>query len=395
MLSGESRNDQSKAAMMTASNSPRTPRLIRVALLLGASALAGCASGKHPVDTRAAGVAREVSAVTNETGPGVNDPIADAAFWGTRYERDPQNADIAVNFSTALRRIGSNKEAVKVATETVRLNPESAVARLELGKALIADDRAHEAERHLAFAVAALPDDWSARSAYGVALDLMGDHRKARVEYERALKIAPDAASVLNNMAMSFALTGRLIDAERIARDAATAPGATARVRQNLALILAFKGDISEAERLARSDLPPQTADNNISYYRQLVAQPAYWGGLDNVDLDTPNFDDEPAEADDDVAGGPISFNPGPVSAPTSLASSPAPTLAPSPVKTAEPAARPVSAGAAAPTPASFAPPRDGEIETNEPEADDDGLGDLIDVEPVALEPVEEETTDE
>lgn len=390
MLSGESRNDQSKAAMMTASNSPRTPRLFRVALLLGASALAGCASGGHPIDQRAAGVAREVSAATNETGPGVNDPIADAAFWGTRYESDPQNADIAVRFSTALRRIGSNKEAVKVATETVRLNPESAEGRLELGKALIADDRAHEAERHLAFAVAALPDDWSARSAYGVALDLMGDHRRARVEYERALKIAPDVASVLNNMAMSFALTGRLIDAERIARDAATAPGATARVRQNLALILAFKGDISEAERLARSDLPPQTAENNISYYRQLVAQPAYWGGLDNVDLDTPDFDDEPT--DDGVDGGPISFNPGPMNAPSRLGAAPAPTLAPSPVKTAEPAARPVSAGAAAPTPASFAPPRDGEIENDEPDAD---LGDIIDVEPVALEPVEEETTDE
>ena len=42
------------------------------------------------------------------------DPIAAAAFWGTRYNRDQADPKVAVKFSNALRKIGSVQESIGV-----------------------------------------------------------------------------------------------------------------------------------------------------------------------------------------------------------------------------------------------------------------------------------------
>jgi len=133
-------------------------------------------------------------------------------------------------------------------------------------------------------------DDWTAFSAYGVALDNIGEHELAQTQYDRALSIAPGAVNVLNNKALSFALSGNLSRAEHILRTASSGTGADARIRQNLALVLALKGDMLEAERLARSDLPPQVANQNIAYFRSLLSQPAYWAEYTPENFDAPAF---------------------------------------------------------------------------------------------------------
>mgnify|MGYP003571219606 CR=1 FL=1 len=46
------------------------------------------------------------------------DPIAAAAFWGTRYNTNQSDPNVAVNFSKSLRKIGSNDEAVSVMQKT-------------------------------------------------------------------------------------------------------------------------------------------------------------------------------------------------------------------------------------------------------------------------------------
>lgn len=222
------------------------------------------------------------------------DPVAAAAFWGTRYNTDHANPETAVKFAAALRKIGSTDEAANVMQKAVGQFPGHAGVNLEYGKVLVESERAFEAVRYLETAVQADPNDWRALSAYGVAFDQIGEHAQARRIYDRALAMAPGQMSVLNNKGLSYALEGDLSKAQAVLRQA-LAGGGDARMRQNLALVLAIGGDLREAERLARSDLPPIVADNNIGVYRQLVNQPAYWGEYAAATTDIPAFDAAPA----------------------------------------------------------------------------------------------------
>lgn len=223
------------------------------------------------------------------------DPIASAAFWGTRYNTNQSDPDVAVRFSHSLRQIGSTDEAVGVMQKASSLHNDHAGVSLEYGKVLVESGRAFEAVRHLENAANKMPTDWTAVSAYGVALDQIGEHDQARVKYNRALTLAPGNVSVLNNKGLSYALDGKLSMARQTLHQAAGNAGGDARVRQNLALVLALSGDMTGAERLARSDLPPHVANNNIDFFRQLMNQPAYWGEYAAADAEVPEFEPAPS----------------------------------------------------------------------------------------------------
>lgn len=223
------------------------------------------------------------------------DPIAAAAFWGTRYNTNQADPSVAVKFSQALRKINSTNEAVGVMQKANSIAPANGDVSLEYGKVLVETGRAFEAVRHLENAAAQKPNDWNTLSAYGVALDQIGEHKEARAKYDRALSFAPGAVSVMSNKGLSYALDGDLSQARITLTNAASRAGGDSRIRQNLALVLALSGDMTGAERLARSDLPPKVADNNIDFFRQLMNQPAYWGEYAAGNVDTPDFDEAPA----------------------------------------------------------------------------------------------------
>ncbi|MEQ1931797.1 MAG: tetratricopeptide repeat protein, partial [Parvularculaceae bacterium] len=226
--------------------------------------------------------------------PNGMDPIAAAAYWGTAYDRAP-TAESAVQYSASLRKIGSTKEAAAVMQKASTRYSGNVDVSLEYGKTLVEEGRAFEAVRHLEIAADKKRGDWRALSAYGVALDQINEHELARVKYDEALRLSPDNVNVLNNKGLSYALEGDLKTAIRTLRVATSNRGGDARVRQNLALVLAINGDMREAERLARSDLPPQLADENVAYFRQMMTQPAFWQDYAQG-ADTPNFD-APKEA--------------------------------------------------------------------------------------------------
>lgn len=269
---------------------------LTVTALMG---LAACASGGKSLEVAGKSAEyREAIDVYTDPGavPGGLDPVAAAAFWGAEYDRNPADPTIAVNYSAALRKIGSNEQSVNVMAQVIRHHEDNPDVSFEMGKTLIEAGRAFEAVRHLERAAAQRQTDWRVISAFGVALDQIGEHELARTKYDYALTLAPGNVQVLNNKGLSFAMDGKLDNSVAVLRRAASSPGADARVRQNLALSLALAGDLFEAERLARSDLPPQLADQNVDYFRSLVVQPAYWQEFaagDNVDV--PDFDPAPA----------------------------------------------------------------------------------------------------
>ena len=268
--------------------------IFKTASLLGLGALAtGCGSSGKNLDAIGQAIDYEEHiGVYSQPSPDAADldPVGAAAYWGTRYDQNPKDWNAAVNYSAALRKIGSIEQAVRVITAAAQRHGGIPEVAFETGKALLAAGRAYEAVRYLETASSARPYDWKAHSVTGVAYDQIGEHKAAQEKYLIAQSIAPDAVSILNNKGMSFALAGKIDKAVQVLRTAATRPGADARIRQNLALALAIRGDTQEAERLARSDLPPQIAEGNIEYFRSLAVQPAYWHNYAK-DADAPDFD--------------------------------------------------------------------------------------------------------
>ena len=97
--------------MLTASKLTTKYAIIAGAVLM----LPACASVQKT--TASAGIGNNeyrdaIGVYSTPAGDEGMDPIAAAAFWGTRYNTDQADPAVAVRFSKALRKIGSNEEAV-------------------------------------------------------------------------------------------------------------------------------------------------------------------------------------------------------------------------------------------------------------------------------------------
>ena len=114
----------------------------------------------------------------------------------------------------------------------------------------------------------------------GVALEQAGRGAEARVTFEQARKMAPHEPTILTNLGLSYLMAGDAGAAEKLLREAAALPGATAQTRQNLAVALGVQGRFAEAERLARVDLPPEAVADNMAYLRALLSDGRRWGDL-------------------------------------------------------------------------------------------------------------------
>jgi Flp pilus assembly protein TadD len=113
--------------------------------------------------------------------------------------------------------------------------------------------------------------DWKLISARGTVLAKQGRYRDAIPFYERALVLAPDQASILNNLALAHAMEGNAEKAEPLLKRAAAAGGHEARVSQNLALVLGLQGRYDEAKVAAARNLPADNAADNVDYVRRMV----------------------------------------------------------------------------------------------------------------------------
>jgi Flp pilus assembly protein TadD len=111
--------------------------------------------------------------------------------------------------------------------------------------------------------------DWRMQSAYGAALSAAGRQKEAQEQFSKALAAAPDQPSILNNLALSYALEGRHDEAEKTLRLAAAQSG-DPQARQNLALILGLKGKTGEARAITEATLPPEKAKENLAYFDKI-----------------------------------------------------------------------------------------------------------------------------
>ena len=196
-----------------------------------------------------------------------------AIQYRTLLDRSPDNRDALLGLARTLRYVGSARLAADELLKAPGGTAGDAGILLELGKAQIAMGNAKDAVRNLQSALEKESGNWDVYGALGVGFDLLKFYDKAQEAYAKALTLSPGNLSVLNNMAISLALAGKIDSAIATLEDAPISIRRMPQVRQNLALFYALKGDLKKAETLAKLDLSEADARNNLAVFNRLRSQ--------------------------------------------------------------------------------------------------------------------------
>jgi Flp pilus assembly protein TadD len=149
-----------------------------------------------------------------------------AEEWGRQYDRNPDDKTVVMNYAHALRTLSEHAQAVAILQRLSIKFPRDVEVLAAYGKALADAGRPREAADVLAHAHTPEGPNWSVLSAQGSVADQLGDHEQAQAYYAAALKIAPAQPHVLSNLGLSYALSKKLPEAEKVLQEAAAAPDA-------------------------------------------------------------------------------------------------------------------------------------------------------------------------
>jgi Flp pilus assembly protein TadD len=163
-------------------------------------------------------------------------------YWGTLYSKDPSDGEAAYNYARNLKALGEKQQALMVLQSSIDMNPQHRGILSEYGRLALEFDQISLAQKMLERADDPLQPDWRVVSARGTVFAKQGLYADAIPFYERAMELAPDKASVLNNLALAYTMEGKQAKAEPLLRRAAAIGKDDARVQQNLALVLGSQG---------------------------------------------------------------------------------------------------------------------------------------------------------
>lgn len=238
-------------------------------LLASAVILASC--------TKTTGLLRPASSLsTASTTPVSPDALEDL---GQRWDADPRNVNKGLAYADALESVGQKERALDIYQRLAEANPASARLAGVYGRKLVAAGKSEQAVPVLESAEQKGDTDWRVMSALGNAYDQRGLYPKAREQYSKVLRADPQNLTVMNNLAMSYALEGNLKKAETELRAADALPNSRSdpRIRQNLALVVGLQGRFEEATRFAQEGLPPAQVQANMAYLNKMLSQPNTW----------------------------------------------------------------------------------------------------------------------
>jgi Flp pilus assembly protein TadD len=245
-----------------------------VILIVAAWGLAACQNKSASLDAD--------PLATASTSPSGGVSFKKTEAMAKQWNANPGDLKLGLAYAASLGQLGQRPTQVGVLSTISERNPANSETQLIVGKELLKIGEANAASTVLERAAQLNPADWQSFSAWGTALDQQARHVEAREKYQQALTLKPGELSVMNNMAMSYALQGKLPEAEKLLREALATPGGKAlpRVRQNLALVVGLQGRFEESQKIASEDLPPNEVEANLAYLKQMLSRPNTWQQL-------------------------------------------------------------------------------------------------------------------
>ena len=253
---------------------PAARHTLRAAALILVVSVAGCAKSPDTVTTGSIG--NKPIATMNQ-----GELSSSVSSYQAAYERNPKDKRTGLTFAQLLSTSGRSDQALAVMRKLAIAHPEDRDVLAAYGKAQAGAGDLRGALDSITRAQRPEAPDWRLLSAEGAIHDQMGNRKKARSLYRKALEMQPEEASILSNLGMSYVLAGDLRTAEQYLQSASTAQGADSRIRQNLALVVGLQGRFAEAETIARRELSPTQAEANLKYLRAMLGQRDDWKALD------------------------------------------------------------------------------------------------------------------
>jgi tetratricopeptide (TPR) repeat protein len=160
---------------------------------------------------------------------------------------NPGDAALHESLAKCYLQIGRIDDALRHSEESVRLIPDSAVGRYNLGTALAAHGRQEEAVRQFVEATRLDASLAYAQNSLGVALHALGRTEEAVTHFRRALEIEPAYANAHNNLGKALELLTNVDEAVLEYREALRIQPDNPQTQQNMAGALALAGRLQEA----------------------------------------------------------------------------------------------------------------------------------------------------
>jgi Flp pilus assembly protein TadD len=245
----------------------RSPRRSMALALLATTAIAAVLGGCTQTGL-------SFSRLAGESKISANDQFGAVAQWSAAYAKDPQNPKNALGYALALKALGSRDRALEILIASYQANRTNGEVAAELGRLALDMDRLDIAAQTLKVAEAQGVKDWKTLSAQGTLRAKQGQPAEAQQYFLAALQQKPDAVSVINNLALSYALDGKPEKSEELLRKAVASGQGDKRVRQNLAMVLGLQGKFEEARQVAEVDMSDQEATSSMAYLRNMMAKP-------------------------------------------------------------------------------------------------------------------------
>ena len=191
-------------------------------------------------------------------------------YWGKKNKEKPTDLEPALNYARNLRAMGERQQAMAVIQQSAVYHSDDRQLASEYGRIALELDQLSIAKQMLSMADDPSAPDWKVISARGTLAAKEGKYRDAIGLFERANSLSNDHPSVLNNLALAYAMNGEAAKAEDMLRRL-DGKGGSARTRQNLALVLNLQGKFDEAKQIAAKDIGPEGASQNAEFMRRMV----------------------------------------------------------------------------------------------------------------------------
>lgn len=181
-------------------------------------------------------------------------------------EVNPARAERSAERANEEMQRGRKERALRYAEEAVAMAPADASYRVLLGQAYLANGRFASAET--SFGAARELGSTDSRAIIGHALSMIAVGRTAEAS---ALVDANAATLPASDFGLALALSGQPERGAMILTDVVRAGGSTARDRQNLALSYALAGRWLEARLIAGQDLSPAVAGERMTQWAAMT----------------------------------------------------------------------------------------------------------------------------
>ncbi|MFX1684368.1 tetratricopeptide repeat protein [Paraburkholderia sp. A1BS-2L] len=192
------------------------------------------------------------------------------SLFGKQLKADPQSKAAQLGLGDAMYQSGDLARAGVLYARVAASAPDDARAMLGLARVALRQRRLDEAEQRYRKLLAAHPEHAVAAEGLGATLDLEGKHAQAQAVYQAALQQHPEVAGLKADLGLSLILAGDVRAGANVLLDVAGLPDAPPQARENLALAYGLLGNNEAARRILVTDMPPDSADDNLRFYRQL-----------------------------------------------------------------------------------------------------------------------------